>query len=120
MLRRPTRSTRPDTLVPYTTLFRAVLADAIVESVVDDAKTGRATGVRVIDQNTKQRSVHEARVIFLNASTIGTAQILLNSVSEAFPRGLANRSDAVGRYLLDHMTGLGAIDRTSTRLNSSH
>src|SRR3546814_3801928 len=50
--------------------------DAIVESVVYDAKTGRATGVRVIDQNTKQRSVHEARVIFLNASTIGTAQIL--------------------------------------------
>src|SRR3546814_3134656 len=93
-----------------------VLADAIVESVVYDAKTGRATGVRVIDQNTKQRSVHEARVIFLNASTIGTAQILLNSVSEAFPRGLANRSDAVGRYLLDHMTG----DRKSTRLTSSH
>src|SRR3546814_12939010 len=86
-----------------------VRADAIVESVVYDAKTGRATGVRVIDQNTKQRSVHEARVIFLNASTIGTAQILLNSVSEAFPRGLANRSDAVGRYLLDHMTGLGAM-----------
>src|SRR3546814_8178997 len=64
-----------------------VLADAIVESVVYDAKTGRATGVRVIDQNTKQRSGHEARVIFLNASTIGTAQTLLNSVSEAFPRG---------------------------------
>ena len=86
-----------------------VLTDAIVESVVHDPKTGRATGVRVIDQNTKQGSVHEARIVFLNASTIGTAQILLNSTSEAFPTGLANRSDAVGRYLIDHMTGLGAI-----------
>ncbi|HVI99660.1 MAG TPA: GMC family oxidoreductase [Sphingomonas sp.] len=86
-----------------------ILTDAIVESVLYDPKTGRATGVRVIDQNTKAGSTHEARIVFLNASTIGTAQILLNSTSESFPNGLANRSDAVGRYLVDHMSGLGAM-----------
>lgn len=85
-----------------------ILTDAIVHSVIHDPKTGRARGVRVIDSRSRAGSVHEARVIFLCASTIGTAQILLNSTSEAMPRGLANRSDAVGRYLVDHLTGLGA------------
>jgi choline dehydrogenase-like flavoprotein len=85
-----------------------ILTDAIVHSVIHDPKTGRARGVRVIDAGSKAGSVHEARLIFLCASTIGTAQILLNSTSEAMPRGLANRSDAVGRYLVDHLTGLGA------------
>ena len=42
------------------------------------------------------------------ASTIGTTQILLSSTSEAFPNGLANRSDTVGRYLMDHVVGIGA------------
>ena len=47
-------------------------------------------------------------MVFLCASTIGTTQILLASQSEHFPNGLANRSDAVGRYLMDHVMGIGA------------
>jgi choline dehydrogenase-like flavoprotein len=34
--------------------------------------------------------------------------ILLQSTSEAFPNGLANRSDQVGRNLMDHVSGAGA------------
>ena len=86
-----------------------ILTDAIVHSVIHDPKTGRARGVRVIDAKSNAGSVHEARLIFLCASAIGTTQILLNSTSEAAPRGVANRSDAVGRYLVDHLTGLGAM-----------
>lgn len=81
-----------------------IVTDQIVHSVVYDPKTGKATGVRVIDANTKQGRTYEAKLIFLNASAIPTAQILLNSKSEAFPTGLANRSDAVGRYLMDHIS----------------
>ena len=33
---------------------------------------------------------------------------LLQSTSEAFPNGLANRSDQVGRNLMDHISGAGA------------
>ena len=47
-------------------------------------------------------------MVFLCASTIGTTQILLASQSEYFPNGLANRSGAVGRYLMDHVVGVGA------------
>lgn len=82
-----------------------IVTDAIAHSVVYDPKTQRATGVRVIDAKTKEGRTYEGKVVFLCASAIASAQILLNSKSEAFPTGLANRSDAVGRYLMDHVTG---------------
>lgn len=85
-----------------------VVTDSIVHSIVYDPKTGKASGVRVIDAKTNQGSIYDARMIMLCASTIPTAQILLNSKSEEFPNGIANRSDAVGRYLTDHLSGLGA------------
>ena len=85
-----------------------IVTDAIAHSVVYDEKTGKASGVRVIDANTKEGRTYEGKVVFLCASAIPTAQILLNSKSEAFPNGIANRSDAVGRYLVDHLSGMGA------------
>jgi choline dehydrogenase-like flavoprotein len=83
-----------------------IVTDAIVHSLVYDPASGKVTGVRTIDQNTRVGKTWEAKVVFLNASTIGTAQILLNSKSEAMPRGLANGSDQVGRNLMDHMFAL--------------
>ena len=86
-----------------------VITDAIVDSVIHDAKTNRVTGVRVIDAKTKQGRTYSARMVFLNASTIPTAQILLKSKSAAFPNGLANSSDMVGRNLMDHLGGAYAM-----------
>src|SRR3546814_8082014 len=57
----------------------------------------------------KQKTAYEMRISDWSSDVCSSDLILLNSVSEAFPRGLANRSDTVGRYLLDHMTGLGAM-----------
>ncbi len=86
-----------------------LITDAIVHSIVQDPKTGKATGVQVIDQNTKERKTYEAKLIFLNASTIGSAQILLASANEKNPNGLANDSDQVGRNLMDHMYALATV-----------
>lgn len=83
-----------------------IVTDAIVHSIVYDPKTGKATGVRVIDAHSKAGRTYEAKVIFGCASTIGTAQILLNSKSETMPNGLANSSDMVGRNLMDHLYAL--------------
>lgn len=85
-----------------------VITDGIVERLDYDHAKRRVSGVRVIDALTKQARSYQARVVFVCASTIGTAQILLSSTSDAFPTGLANRSDVVGRYLMDHVYGLGA------------
>jgi choline dehydrogenase-like flavoprotein len=83
-----------------------IVTDAIVHSIIHDPESGRVTGVRVIDANTKEGRTYEAKVIFGCASAIGTTQILLNSTSEAMPNGLANSSDMVGRNLMDHLYAL--------------
>lgn len=83
-----------------------MVTDAIVESIIYDPTTGKATGVRVIHANTKEGRTYEAKVIFCCASAIATAQILLHSKSEAMPNGLANSSDMLGRNLMDHIFAL--------------
>jgi len=63
--------------------------------------------VRVMNAHTKQVTEYFSKIIFLNASTIATAAILLNSVSKKFPNGLGNSSEQVGHNLMDHFLGAG-------------
>lgn len=81
---------------------------SVVKEVIYDKQLKRATGVRVIDTNTLEVVEYYAKIIFLNASTIATASILLNSVSDEFPTGLGNSSGQVGHNLMDHFIGTGA------------
>ena len=89
-----------------------LLPDSIVVEVLYNEETRKATGVRVMNSHTKQVTDYFARVIFLNASTIATASILLQSVSRSFPNGLGNSSGQVGHNLMDHFTGTGAIGQS--------
>ncbi len=79
-----------------------------VAAVIYDKDKKKAIGVEVIDTETKERHEYYARIIFLNASTIATAAVLLNSKSDAFPNGLGNNNDLVGRHLMDHHIKVGA------------
>ncbi len=85
-----------------------ILTDAIVHSVTYDAQTKKASCVRVIDAHSKQGSEYNAKIIFLCASALGSTHIMLNSVSETFPGGIANGSGALGHYLMDHVFHAGA------------
>ena len=86
----------------------SIATNSIVHSVIYDPKTNRATGVRVIDSETLETRDYFAKVIFLCASTLGTTHVMLNSISEAFPTGIANSSGVLGHYLMDHLYGAGA------------
>ncbi|WP_379551475.1 GMC oxidoreductase [Qipengyuania sp. DGS5-3] len=88
-----------------------LMPDSMVERILYDPATKRATGVRVVNRKTKERQDITARVIFLCASTIGTLQVLLNSTSETFQNGFANSSGVLGQYIMDHHTRIGAIGR---------
>ena len=79
---------------------------SLVNRVIYDEQKKKASGVEVIDIEAKRTEIINARVIFLNASTVATAAILLNSTSGRFPKGLGNSSDQVGRNLMDHHKGL--------------
>jgi len=85
-----------------------IVHNAIVQSVEYDSASGMVSGVRVIDAESNERRFYTSRVVFLNASTIASAVILMQSKSESFPTGLANRSDQVGRNLMDHVSGARA------------
>ena len=87
----------------------SVVYDAIVVEVIYDDKIKKATGVRIIDANSNVISEYFAKIIFLNASTIDTAAILLRSKSTRFPNGLGNDSKQVGHNLMDHFIGAGAF-----------
>ena len=82
-----------------------LVPDSIVTSLIWDEQAGKATGVTVIDARTKETREYFARVIFLNASTLGTTSILLDSTSRRFPDGFGNDSGELGRNLMDHPSG---------------
>ncbi|MDQ1089559.1 MULTISPECIES: FAD-dependent oxidoreductase [unclassified Siphonobacter] len=76
--------------------------DSVVHSIIYDEKKGKATGVRVVDANTKKMTEYYARIIFVNAAAMNTNLILLNSTSNRFPTGLGNDSGVLGKYVAFH------------------
>jgi len=75
---------------------------SVVHSIIYDEKSGKASGVRVIDALTGQSTEFFARVIFLNAACLNSNLIMLNSTSSRFPNGLGNDSGVLGRYVAFH------------------
>jgi choline dehydrogenase-like flavoprotein len=76
--------------------------DAVVHSIIYDGKNGKATGVRIIDRVSKETTEYFAKVIFVNAGTLNSNLILLNSLSDRFPNGLGNDHDLLGKYVAFH------------------
>jgi choline dehydrogenase-like flavoprotein len=77
-------------------------ADSVVHSIIYDEAKGKATGVRVIDANTKETMEFYANIIFVNAAALNTNLILLNSTSNRFPDGLGNDNGLMGKYVGFH------------------
>ncbi|MDE3181788.1 MAG: GMC family oxidoreductase [Bacteroidota bacterium] len=73
--------------------------DSVVHSIIYDDKNNKATGVRVIDVHTKEMTEYFAKMIFVNAATLNSNLILLNSTSSRFPNGLGNDNGLLGKYI---------------------
>lgn len=85
---------------------------SIVQEIIYDNTTNKAKGVRILDAETMETHEYFSKIIFLNASTFGSTQILLQSKSERFPNGMGNDSDQLGRNVMDHHFRLGAAGRS--------
>lgn len=85
-----------------------VQPDSLVCRINYDETTGLATGVEAIDQTSGERKNFKGRIIFLCASSMNTARIMLLSSSRSFPGGIANSSGTLGHYLMDHHYHVGA------------
>jgi choline dehydrogenase-like flavoprotein len=76
--------------------------NSVVHSIMYNESTGKASGVRVIDPDTKDVIEYWARIIFVNAACLNTNLILLNSTSSRFPNGLGNDNGLLGHYIAFH------------------
>ena len=82
--------------------------NSIAYEIVYEEQAKRATGVKVIDSETKEEHLFEAEIIFCCASAIASNAILMQSKSERFPNGLGNDSGELGHNIMDHHLGVGA------------
>ncbi len=76
--------------------------DAVVQSIIYDEEKEKASGVRIIDRQTKEVTEYTSNVIFLNAGAINSVGVLLNSTSNRFADGLGNDSGTLGKYVAFH------------------
>ena len=84
---------------------------SIVTKILYDKDTKKATGVEVLDAETNQTYEYFAKVIFLNASTLNSTWVLMNSATDVWEGGLGSSSGELGHNLMDHHFRLGASGR---------
>lgn len=92
-------------------------ANSIVHEILYDEHTKKAVGVKVIDAETHEKLVFKAKVIFLCASAMASVGILWQSKSQAFPDGMGNNHDQLGRNIMDHHYQLGASAKVDGHLD---
>ena len=80
---------------------------SIVTKILYDKETHKASGVEVLDAETNLTYNFTAKIIFLNASTINSAWILMQSATDLWPGGLGSSSGELGHNLMDHHSGIG-------------
>jgi choline dehydrogenase-like flavoprotein len=81
---------------------------SIVTKILYDKDKKKATGVEVLDAETNQTYQYKAKIIFLNASTLNSAWVLMNSATDIWPDGLGSSSGELGHNLMDHHLNVGA------------
>ncbi|SDP78139.1 Choline dehydrogenase [Mucilaginibacter sp. OK268] len=81
---------------------------SIVTKILYDKDTKKAKGVEVLDAETNQTYEYFAKVVFLNASTINSAWILMNSANDVWEGGLGSSSGELGHNLMDHHLNVNA------------
>ena len=84
---------------------------SIVTQVLYDKDKKRATGVEVLDAETNKTYQYHSKIVFLNASTINTAWLLMNSATDVWPDGLGSSSGELGHNIMDHHLGVGAYGK---------
>src|SRR3546814_13208214 len=110
MIRRPPRSTRTDTLFPYTTLFRSVenfgsgalatYSDGVI--TIDDDAAGVGWFIDLTPAESSEFAASATHILSANGASAAEGRIDLLTVLT---------------HEIGHQFGL---DRKSTRLNSSH
>ncbi|MFB9844984.1 GMC oxidoreductase [Mucilaginibacter ginsenosidivorans] len=84
---------------------------SIVTKILYDKDTKKAKGVEILDAENNQTYEYYAKIVFVNASTLNSAWVLMNSATDIWPGGLGSSSGELGHNLMDHHLGVGAGGR---------
>lgn len=81
---------------------------SIVKEVNYDKTTKKATGVTIIDAESNKEMVFTSKIVFLCASALNSAWILMNSATDVWKDGLGSSSGELGHNVMDHHFRVGA------------
>ena len=84
---------------------------SIVTKILYDKDKKKATGVEVLDGENNKTYTYNSKIIFLNASTLNSAWVLMNSATDVWQGGLGSSSGELGHNIMDHHLGVGAGGR---------
>jgi choline dehydrogenase-like flavoprotein len=102
-------STQSSTLPPaMATGNLTVRPFSIVSKIIYDKDTKKAKGVEVLDAETNKTYEFYSKIVFLNASALNSAWVLMNSAKDVWADGLGSSSGELGHNIMDHHYNLGA------------
>ena len=84
---------------------------SIATEIIYDKDTKKAKGVRVLDAETNKTYDFFAKIVFVNASALNSAWLLMNSATDVWDGGLGSSSGELGHNLMDHHFRVGASGR---------
>ncbi len=95
-----------------------IRAESMV-SKIESNQSGNITGVQYFDKAGKKHTV-DAKIYVVACQAIETSRLLLNSTGPAYPQGLGNNNQQVGRNLLFAGGGAGSGRITYQSLNDEN
>lgn len=81
---------------------------SIVKEIIYDKDTKKAKGVRILDAENNNTYDYFSKIVFVNASAMNSAWVLMNSATDVWPDGLGSSSGELGHNLMDHHFRCGA------------
>ena len=81
---------------------------SIVTKIVYNKDTKKATGVEIVDAETNKTYEFNAKIVFVCASALNSAWVLMNSATDIWPGGLGSSSGELGHNVIDHHFRAGA------------
>jgi len=81
---------------------------SIVTKIIYNKDTKKATGVEILDAETNQTYVYKAKIVFVCASALNSAWVLMNSATDIWEGGLGSSSGELGHNVMDHHFRAGA------------
>ncbi len=81
---------------------------SLVKQVLYDKDKKKATGVEILDTENNQTYQYTSKIVFLCASALNSAWILMQSATNVWADGLGSSSGELGHNVMDHHYNLGA------------